>query len=354
MTLRRGVFRFAVPLVLTGHLSSALFAVQDVAGGSATPDPAVQTTLKRLSAEIFSGTANLPETIRELHRVLAAEPRSAEAHMLLGIAYRSQGSPEMMGESVAEFRQALELNPQLAPARLYLAYVYLDLGRPERAREELQAALAQVPGNVQFLALLAETERHLKNAARSVELLDQALTIEPAFVQARYYRGLALFDLGKRTEAIEELERVVQSGAKVADAYLGLGTAYLEAGRLDEGLEILSQATHIDPGRPDIRIHLARAYRLKGNLQKAEEQLSLATPASSATASPSSQERQAEFDLYLELGALRLRQGRLEAAQEALQKVLDMEPTHRLAREHMAEVKRRLAKRPAKSPGGGE
>jgi tetratricopeptide (TPR) repeat protein len=95
-------------------------------------------------------------------------------------------------------------------------------------------------------------------------------------VQERLDR-LALLDLGQRDEAIQELERVVQSGPKVVDAYLTLGTAYLEAGRLDGALETLSQAALIDPARPDIRIQMARAYRSKGSLDKAEEQLGLAT-----------------------------------------------------------------------------
>src|SRR6185503_9782963 len=123
-------------------------------------------------------------------------------------------------EAVAELRQALALNPALAPARLYLAHVYLDLGRSARAREELEAALAQVPGNPQFLALLGETERQLRNPDRSVALLRQALQADESFAQARYYLGLALFDLGRRDEAITELERVVKSGPQVADAYV--------------------------------------------------------------------------------------------------------------------------------------
>ena len=68
-----------------------------------------------------------------------------------------------MGEAVAELRQALALNPGFAPAHLYLAHIYLDLGRAGRAREEMWAALVQVPGNPQFLALLGETERQLKS-----------------------------------------------------------------------------------------------------------------------------------------------------------------------------------------------
>ena len=102
-----------------------------------------------------------------------------------------------MGEAVAELRQALTLDPKFAPARFYLANIYRDLGRFERAREELETAMAEVPRNAQFLTLLGEVERQLKNLHRSLDVLKQALTIDPSSAQAHYYLGLTLLDLGQ-------------------------------------------------------------------------------------------------------------------------------------------------------------
>ena len=206
--------------------------------------------MNRIREGLFSGTGRVNEAIRELKEILALDPGSAEGHLLLGIAYRTQGSPELVGEAVAELRQALALNSSFVPARFYLAHIYLDLGRAERAREELEAARAQAPGNPQFLALLGEAERQLKNPRRSLELNRQALQIDESFAEARYYLGLALYDLGQRDEAINELERVVQSGPKVVDAYLSLGTVYLEAGRFDRGLRGAAPGTRSIPPGP--------------------------------------------------------------------------------------------------------
>src|SRR5258708_39215499 len=101
-----------------------------------------------------------------------------------------------MGEAVAEFRQALDLNPGLVQVRFYLAHLYLNMGRAARAREELETGLEQVPGNPEFLALLGEAERQLKNPRRAVEVTRQALQADEAVAQARYYLGRALLDLG--------------------------------------------------------------------------------------------------------------------------------------------------------------
>src|ERR1017187_4311126 len=80
------------------------------------------------------------QAIRECKVVLAADPRSAPAHMLLGLAYLAQRSSAMMGEAKAELQQALDLDPELLWARFYLARLYLDLGLSEKAQEQLERA----------------------------------------------------------------------------------------------------------------------------------------------------------------------------------------------------------------------
>jgi tetratricopeptide (TPR) repeat protein len=317
---------------------------------AATESQPLAESLKRVTADLFSGKPRIDDDIRELKRILALDARSAEAHFLLGIAYRLSGSPDLLGEAVAELRQALSLNSAFIPARFYLASVYLDLGRAARAREELEAALVQHPGQPQFLALLGEAERQLRNPGRSVELNRQALDAKESFAQARYYLGLALRDLKRVDEAIRELEQVVQSGPVAADGYVGLGAAYLDAGRTDSALKVLGRAVEIDPSRPDTRVQLARAYRMKGLLAEADKQLKLAMGSGNATISSLYQPLDA--DLYLEVGLVRQQQGRLEAAAEAFEKVLEADPAHELAGRRLTEVRRRIQDRLLKKKTG--
>jgi tetratricopeptide (TPR) repeat protein len=325
-----------VPLAAT---SPAVAAPVRAFERSAQSDPTLEARLTRVREGLFSGTGRPDEAVRELKAILAADSGSAEAHLLLGIAYRAVGDPDLMGEAVAELRQALSLNPGFVPAHFYLAHLYLDLGRAERAREELQTGLSQSAGNPQFMALLGETERQLKNPARSVELNRQALKIDESSAESRYYLALALFDLGKRDEAIQELERVVGSAPKAVDPYLSLGTAYVEAGRFDEAVKVLQQGLRLNASQPEVRIQLARAYRSKGLLDSAEAQLKLATPKGTTTLGSSLyQHQQVEFSLYQEQGLVKLERGQLEAAASAFRKVLEMDPSHGLTNRYLAEV----------------
>jgi cytochrome c-type biogenesis protein CcmH/NrfG len=331
-------------------IAGCVTVLHGAAAGQTASAPAIHEALNRVAADLFSATPHPAEAIRQLKAILAADPKLAAGHMFLGIAYRAQGSPELMGEAVAELRQALALNPSLALARMTLAHVYLDLARADRAREELSIALEQTPGHPQILAMSGEAERQLGNPRRSVELTRQALQVDATFVQARYYLALALLDLQQHAEAIREMELVVQSGANPAEAYLGLGSAYLGAGRVDDALAALNEAARLDPARPETHIKLSRAYRAKGLLARAVKELQLATP--TATAGLSALYQNIESDLYMEEGLVRIQQGRLEAAAESFQKVLDSDSTHEPARRQLAEIRKRLQERAQKKPGG--
>jgi tetratricopeptide (TPR) repeat protein len=313
------------------------------------PPRAVQETLNRVAADLFSATPRPADAIEELRAILSDHPELAEGHMLLGIAYRAQGSPEMMSEAVGELRQAIALKPSLLMARLALARVYLDLARQSRARDELEDALEEAPGRPEVLSLLGEVERQLENPRRSVELNRQALQADATFMQARYYLGLALLDLRQHADAIRELEAVAQSGVNPGEAYLALGTAYVEGKRIQEGLKALREAARLDPSRPEAHIQLARAYRVAGQLDEALQQLKLAMPA--AGDSLSTLYRSIQSDLYMEEGLIRVQQGQLDAAADAFERVLALDAGHEPAKLQLSAIrKHRPGKAPPKKP----
>ena len=341
----------AVCVVASGIAASRAHAEET---SQSAPGPAsVQQRLNRVGSGLFAGTTPPDEAVRELKSLLAADPQSAEGHFLLGIAYRMQGSPELTAEARAELVQALALKPELLPARVYLAQLYLDIGRAGTAKEALTTGLAQRPDDPQLLALLAETERQLGHPERAIELARQVLQRDESFAQARYYLALALLDLRKRDEAIVELERVVRAGPKVADPNLALGTAYLDAGRVDEAVQVPRQGTTIDPSRVDMRIVLARGLRTKGLLDQADAELVLAKPKAAASGTPQFSQQQPEPDFYMELGLLRRQQGRLQAAAQAFQKVLELQPDREDAARQLSEV-RRLLPASGRKPAPGD
>jgi Tfp pilus assembly protein PilF len=299
-----------------------------------------QTTDQRLSEiakDLFSQAASVDADITQLKTILAADPKSAQAHLLLGLAYRTKGSADLRGEAVSELRQAIDLDPSLVPARVYLAHLYLELGRAERARDELQTALTQLPGQPQLQALLAECQRQLGKPDTALELTQQALGTDPSMSEARYYQGLALNDLKRRDEAIQAFEQVIKDGGRRPEVYGSLGTALLDAGRVDDAIASLTEAVKLDPSRPEPMLPLARAYRLKGQLTRADAALKTVRSLV-GTSALSGADQQIQRDLAFEEGVLRLRQAQLEPAAQALRNAIDLDPTYGPAYRYLAEV----------------
>jgi tetratricopeptide (TPR) repeat protein len=326
------------------HILILVLAGLSATGGqtpaqSPTGQVSVQDRLLRVRNDLFSPSPHVTDDVRELKAILGTDPRSVEGHLLLGMAYRAQGTQELLAEAVAELRQAIDIDPAFSPARFYLAHIYLDLGRPARAKEELEAALEHAPGNPQFTASLGEAERQLKNPRKAVEIIRQALETDPSLVEGRYYLGLALFDSGQTTDAINELEQVVRQSPGRPEACLALGTVYNDAGRFDDAIKVLGQGTHADPSRADLRIQLARAYRSKGLLDRAEAELARAQPKPNTTLTESYfQHQQVEFDLSLEQGLIRMKRGQLAAAADAFKQALAMDPNHGMANNYLAQI----------------
>jgi tetratricopeptide (TPR) repeat protein len=339
--MSRNRFRASIALVTVacalgaGSIDVAPFHMTLAAQEAAKQAAPASERLARIRDGLFTGTTPPDQSVREIKAILADDPNSAEAHLFLGVAYRALGGQEFVSEAVAEFRQAANLDPKMVEARIYLAHTYRDLGRLEPARQELEAANTTLPNNPQILALLGDVERQLGHSDRALELIGQALEANPAFAQARYYRGMAYFDVGKTKEAIADWEEVLKSGARVADVFLSLGRAYIEADRFSDAVEILSQGTHVDAARPDLRLQLARALRLTGQLAKAEEQLAVALPERAQTLMDA---QQTAFDVDLELGLLKVAQRKPDAAIEAFTRILSADPNDGPANRGIAEA----------------
>ena len=77
-----------------------------------------------------------------LEKVVAKEPRNADAHNLLGFSYRWLNR---MDESFASYGKALAIEPNHRGAHEYIGVAYLKVGKPEKAEEHL-AKLQQICG----------------------------------------------------------------------------------------------------------------------------------------------------------------------------------------------------------------
>jgi Flp pilus assembly protein TadD len=147
---------FAGGLAMSAAPIHAADTPMETAKPAAAEDP-MATARKHVQAKQWSQAASV------LEKVVAKEPRNADAHNLLGFSYRWM---DRMDESFASYGQALAIDPNHRGANHYVGVAYLKVGKPEKAEEHL-AKLQQICGaNCEETRELAAKLSEYKTAKR--------------------------------------------------------------------------------------------------------------------------------------------------------------------------------------------
>ena len=279
------------------------------------------------------------QTIREVKRVLAADPRLAPAHMLLGLAYVALGSAARIADAKAELQQALDLDPELLWARFYLARLYFDQGLSEKAQEQLERGLKQSPGLPHFLSLLGEVRRELGDPGASVELNRKAIEAGVTMAPAHYFLALAYLDLKQEQAAIAEFEKAIRSPDAGPEMYNALASLYIKKQRFAAAEDLCRKAIALDRSRPDTYLNLARVYNAQHASDKALEVLRAALPAGKEF--PATEYYQAlQADLAVERGAAYTAKKMYAQAIDEYARALDFDPRRAVIHRRLAELYR--------------
>jgi tetratricopeptide (TPR) repeat protein len=299
------------------------------------PGADVPPHLKACADHLQRGDAR--QAIRECKAALAADPRSAAAHMILGQAYLALRSVGMVSEAKAELQQALDLDPTLLWARFYLAKVYIDLGKYDKAKEELERGLQQRPNVPHFLALLGEVHRKLGNPEASLSLNRKALEADPNMTPAHYHLALAYVDLKKDDEAVRELESSIQSKYVAPEMYLTLGSLYARRQRFAEAEDLCKKAIALDPSRPEAYLNLGQVYNLQGASDKALAALRLALPEGKSFPA-TAYYQQIQADVFFEAGRAYQAKRKVSQAVEAYSRSLQFDANREEARRQIEKL----------------
>ena len=189
-------------------------------------------------AGFYLAIEDTKEAARLAELATQAGPDSAAAHQALGearhIALR-------LDDAETEFARALELDPKSSGARIALA----DL---KRGAGKFEAALA---------------------------LYREQLKVDPKSNAARAGVVLSLLELGKRTEADQELNAALLDKDQARNLPLLVGAAYWFLAHDDpaRGLELAEKAVALEPRYAWAQIALARALIANRRPQEAERSL---------------------------------------------------------------------------------
>lgn len=129
-------------------------------------------------------------------------------------------------EAARAYRQAVRLNPRSARAHMFLGVCLLQIG--ERRLNQ------------------PDTKDQAPELFREVVIVeDRAIALQNDLTDAHLSRGRALQHLGRTPEAIEAFRQAVRVGTEYAEMHQALGEALAESGQVREGLEHLENAVKL-------------------------------------------------------------------------------------------------------------
>ncbi len=229
----------------------------------------------------------LTDAERSARAAVAASPRSATTHNVLGVVLDRSGRAD---EAFNEFNTAVRLDPKFISARNNLGRMLAERGKISEAITQFENVLKADPSHVQahynLGALYADAGDFVKAAehfaqARARAPEDPQLALAFINVAYRANRGSEadtaaelvervaasdpriLFTLGTELAQNEQYERTARIFARVNEkmphtfeVLYNLGVALYNLNRYDEAIHALAEAADINPGPAETHFRL--------------------------------------------------------------------------------------------------
>jgi protein O-GlcNAc transferase len=224
----------------------------------------------------------LAEAETYYRRVLAADPRHADALYLLGVVAQQVGRADLavdligqaikrnkqnplyhltrataledlqqLDQALACYDKALALKPDYAEAFYSRGIALKKLGRLEEALASFDQALALKPDFAEAFNTRAVALLELQHFDEAVMSFDKALVLKPDYVEAFHNRGVALQRLKRLEEALASYDNALALNPDFAEALTYRGSALQELRRLDDALACYDKALTLKPDDVD-------------------------------------------------------------------------------------------------------
>ena len=211
------------------------------------------------------------ESIAQLSEAVRLRPNSAEAQNALGEAYSAAGDPRA---ARGPLEKAVAIDPSCAAAHVTLGLALLETGDLSGAATHLDRAIgllgsARDAGYALYLRAKVHTERG--EVERAAAKLHEAVGRQPDLAEAWSDLGAARKLLRDDAGALAAFERAVAINPDDAVARTRLGTAYLDAGRAHEAVDQFQEAVKLSPADQSGLNGLQRALQEDGQEQQATQ-----------------------------------------------------------------------------------
>jgi protein O-GlcNAc transferase len=252
-----------------------------------------------------------------IERAIERLPDFADFHSNLGAARYATGD---FAAAEASFRRAIELNPGGAEAHSNLAAALRDQDRPDEAIESFEAARRANPQAPKPLKRLADLYLERERWDEAIESFEAFLDLAPDDAEAHNNLGYALERVNRLKDAADAYQRATELAPTSPEIANNVGSALTRLGRSDEAEIYFQRALHLDPGKWQNMAHMAGMFINRHEFQRAVSIYRVLLA-----------EKPDSTNLYSDLGVALSLDGRLDEANEAFQRALEIDPDNAAA-----------------------
>ncbi|RJQ13688.1 hypothetical protein C4553_02825 [Candidatus Parcubacteria bacterium] len=143
----------------------------------------------------------------ELARVHAAQYELAAFGQ---IELSQEQQVEVVQKAVQNFNESINLKGDYAPALFYSAILFDRVGERQEAINRMEANKILAPDDIGIRFQLGVLYYKARNFDRAQQELEQAVALDNNFANARYFLGIIYDFRNRRTDAIDQFERISQ------------------------------------------------------------------------------------------------------------------------------------------------
>ncbi len=225
---------------------------------------------------------------------------------------------ERYDEALAACTELLQRGSEQGWVYARRGMIRLDAGDPQAARQDLERALEQLPGQPVLHQLRSKTFAHEERWQEALAAIELAHELDPEEGNYRLFRASILIAIDEFVEAEEILTKLIATNPDYGPAYTERGSLHFYQDQFTDALADYDRSLELDPDEP--RALLLRGYTCY-NLelwQRVDEDLSRAMA--------SSIDARKNLDAHLYRGEARVRLGLVEAAMEDFERAVLLDP----------------------------
>ncbi len=211
----------------------------------ASPRPELQNLLAQAIEHHQAGRLAQAEGLYQ--KIIARDPRHADALRLLGVVAHQTGRHEL---AVELLRQAIAAAPRIAEYHNNLGLALHALGRHAQAIEAFQAALRLKPNLAEAHYNLANTLKADGQIDHAIATYQVALELQPRYPEAYNNMGNALKDRQQLDQAIKAYRAALAINPNFPPAWSNLGNALQSTGEYEQAAGAYQEALRLQPDDP--------------------------------------------------------------------------------------------------------